>query len=315
MAASNRPKRWVDKKIALLDGKDDSAEIVSLIANYKMNDFIMDLNYATGFMSNTVPSGGSDVIYGTGKAKERPQPRYLDTVKFFWMWYFEGPESPNVQASIKRLNGYHEALYKNWPKSFDQDEDFIFTLCNLMVGADRMRDRVGVKRQPRNVQLAWYYFWKDIAAQMTGMHGPLQGFPESYEEAYAFVEEFEARPRPYTDTGNKVAELMLEQYVDRFFPTKRKLGRQIVLTFVPDAVLKRHSLPKPNPVAKFAFRRVMQFLLFAQDNFAPDNKVPTSEALQSPEYTAWSTKVRREEADQVRAARAARRAAEQQQAA
>src|SRR5699024_9966078 len=94
----NKPKRWVDDRIATLDGVEDYAEIVRLIANYKLNDFVMNLNYATGFMSNTVPQGGSDAIAGTGKAKQRPQTRYLDTVGFFWDWFIKGPEHPDTEA-------------------------------------------------------------------------------------------------------------------------------------------------------------------------------------------------------------------------
>jgi hypothetical protein len=44
------------------------------------------MNYAIGFMANTVPTGGSDATAGTGKADSKPQTRYLDTLKFFWQW-------------------------------------------------------------------------------------------------------------------------------------------------------------------------------------------------------------------------------------
>lgn len=304
MSKTRRKRRWVDAEIAKLDPEVDYERIVKLIAEYKMNDFAMNLNYAIGFMSNTVPAGGSDVMYGTGKAEQRPQTRYLDTVKVFWMWFFEGPSSPKVQESIKRINGYHEALYKQWPASFELDEDYIFSTCNLLVAADRMRDLVGVRRQPRNVQIAWYNFWRDVMAQMTGMHGALQGYPDSYEAAMELVEEFEQRDRPYTSSGNKVAELMIGQFVERFFPKQRWLGRQVVLAFAPAPVLKRHLVERPNPVAAFIFRRGMQFMFFAQDHFAPDNKIPTSEALRSEAYTGWSKSIRKQESDKVRAERA-----------
>jgi hypothetical protein len=90
-AEGKRPRRWVDAEIARLDGETDYERIVHLIAEYKLNDFVMNLNYATGFMANTVPPGGSDAIAGTGKADTKPQTRYLDTVKFFWQWFFDGP--------------------------------------------------------------------------------------------------------------------------------------------------------------------------------------------------------------------------------
>ena len=115
---AKRPRRWVDAEIARLDGETDYERIVHLIAQYKLNDFVMNLNYATGFMANTVPPGGSDAIAGTGKADSKPQTRYLDTVKFFWQWFFDGPSHPDVQASLKRLNRLHAHLYDKFPQSF-----------------------------------------------------------------------------------------------------------------------------------------------------------------------------------------------------
>ena len=67
---AKRPRRWVDAEIARLDPETDYERIVHLIANYKLNEFVMNLNYATGFMANTVPPGGSDAIYWHRQGRE-----------------------------------------------------------------------------------------------------------------------------------------------------------------------------------------------------------------------------------------------------
>src|SRR5699024_3509344 len=170
--------------------------------------------------------------------------RYLDTVGFFWDWFIKGPEHPDTEASITRLNRIHQYLYDKFPESFRDRDEWIFTMCNLACGADRMRDLVGAPRQPENVQIAWHTFWKKISKMMTWPEGNFDFFPEDYEAMMAFAEDFESREHPYTPTGNQVANLLMEQFNDKFLPKPlHGIGRSFILTFVPPAVKKRHSLP------------------------------------------------------------------------
>lgn len=291
-----RPRRWVDREISRLDGETDYERIVSLIANYKLNEFVMNLNYATGFMANTVPPGGSEAIYGTGKAKRKPQTRYLDTVGFFWQWFFQGPSSPEVQASLKRLNRLHAHLYDRFPQSFRDNDEWLFTMANLACGADRMRDLVGAPRQPENVQLAWHHFWRDIAAQMTGPNGHVHSFPENYQGLLDLAEDYESRQYEYTPTGRQVSELMIKQFNDRFLPRPlHRIGRTLVLSFTSPAVRQRHDLEEPNPVGQWMCHRMFRAIFFAQDHFAPDNSVPMSAQLASEKHQTWRKRVRHAE--------------------
>ncbi|MCS5480054.1 oxygenase MpaB family protein [Corynebacterium sp. YIM 101645] len=291
-ATMKQPKRWVDDRIAQLDGVRDYDAIISLIANYKLNDFIMNLTYATGFMSNTVPVGGSDAIAGTGKAQQRPQTRYLDTMNYFWEWFFKGPDHPDVQASLLRLNRLHAHLYDKFPESFRDRDEWIFTMCNLGCGADRMRDIVGAPRQPENVQVAWHTFWEKVSRQMTGPDGHFTDFPGSYDAMIAFAEDFESREHPYTPTGNKVANLLMDQFNEKFLPKPlHGAGRSFILTFVPPTVRKRHSLPRPNRAIEFLTKKAFRLMFFAIDHFAPDNRVSNSDRLASAEFEAERKKI------------------------
>lgn len=293
---AKRPRRWVDAEIARLDGETDYERIVHLIAQYKLNDFVMNLNYATGFMANTVPPGGSDAIAGTGKADSKPQTRYLDTVQFFWQWFFDGPSHPDVQASLKRLNRLHAHLYDKFPQSFRDNDEWLFTVANLACGADRMRDLVGAPRQPRNVQIAWHHFWRDITTQMTGPDGAVHSFPDTYEELLSLAEDFESREYEYAPTGKQVCELMIRQFNERFLPRPlHPVGRTLVLSFASPAVRRRHGMENPNPVGRWIFHRIFQLIFLGQDRFLPDNAVPTEQALKAKKYQAWRINVRRQE--------------------
>lgn len=294
--APKQPRRWVDAEIARLDPETEYERIIHLIAEYKANDFVSNLNYAFGFMSNTMPASGSDIMIATGKAENKPQTRYLDTVKYFWQWLFKGPSHPEVQASLKRLNRLHAHMYEDYPDAFKDNDEWIFNLANFGTQADRMRKRVGAPLQPKNVQIAWHHFWRDIAAQLEGMVGPLHSFPEDYQAMWDFVEEFESRSFPYTPTGRVLSETMIRQFNERFFPRALyPLGRTIVMAFVPPAVARRHGLPPANRFGIWLVHRFFRFIFFAQDNFLPDPKVPTSQALQSPTYQAWRQKATRNE--------------------
>lgn len=170
-----RPRRWVGREIARLDPEVDYERIVSLIGNYELNGFIMNLNCASGFMSTTVPPGGPDVMIAMVKAVSKPQTRYLDTVEFFWLRFFDWTLAPGVQVSSKRLDRLHARMHEQHPGSFKDNDDWIFIVVNLGCTADRMRDRVGAPRQPKNVQIAWHHFWRDIAVRTISLTGSLHG--------------------------------------------------------------------------------------------------------------------------------------------
>lgn len=283
-----RPKRWVDKKLRTLNPQNDYEQIVSLIAEYKLNDFIMNLNYSSGFMGNIMPEPGSKVMKETHKAELKPQTRYLDTVKFFWPWFIKGPSDPEVRASIARLNRLHAHLYKDYESSFNNNDDWIYTLCNLGTTPDRMRKAVGAPLQPAHLQEAWHLFWRELAAQMTGAHGPLHDFPENYQGMLDFFEGFESRQYSPAPNGKVVCEQLIDQFNERFFPRAlHPLGRTLVLTFVSPAVIRRHGLTPPNRVGAWLIRKAFRFIFFAQDHFAPDAKVPTSQVLASEKYQKW----------------------------
>lgn len=278
-------KRWVDDTIADLDPETDYARIVSLIANYKLNDFVMNINYCVGFMSNVMPSAGSNVVAGTGKAASRPQTRYYDTLGFFWLWFIHGPDNAKVKQSLVRLNRFHARLYEQYPDSFRENDDWLFTTANLGCGADRMRDIVGSPRQPEHVQTAWHHFWRDITAQMQGMEGPVHSFPDTYEELLDFAADFENREYPPTPDGKVVCDAMVAQFNERFLPRPlHALGRTFILAFVSPAVIRRHGLKPPSQLGVWVVRRAFRALFFGLDHFIPDNKVPMIEVLNSDEY-------------------------------
>ncbi|WP_237407174.1 hypothetical protein [Streptomyces sp. M2CJ-2] len=143
------------------------------------------------------------------------------------------------------------------------------------------------------------HFWRDITAQMEGLHGPLHSFPETYREMWDFAEEFEQRDWPDAPKGRQLCELMIKQFNERFFPRPlHGVGRTVVMAFVPPAVARRHKLPPANRFGVWLVHRAFRALFFALDHFKPDNKVPTSEVLRGEKHQQWRKEnISRERAD------------------
>src|SRR5699024_7973587 len=97
---------------------------------------------------------------------------------------------------------------------------------------------------------------------------------------------------------NQVANLLMEQFNDKFLPKPlHGIGRSFILTFVPPAVKKRHSLPNPNKLVEFGTKKAFKFIFKAQDNFAPDNKVSTEDRLASQKFKEEAKAIRVSEKD------------------
>lgn len=281
-APALRGKRWVDKEIARLNPETDYERIVSLVANYKMNEMVMNLNYCVGFMSNILPKGGTDVVHGTGKAESRPQARYYNTTDPFWTWFIHGPSDAKTQQSVERINRFHAVLYEKYPDSFRENDDWLIAVAMFTIGADRMRAAVGAPPQHRHVQIAFHHFWRDISRQVRTMDGTLRDFPATYEELWAFADDFEQRDYPPAPYGEQIFNSFVAQFHVKNFPRKsERWVRNLVMTFLPAAVIRRHRLAPPDTLAVWVNRAVWRGIFFALDHFAPDNKVPMVESLQS----------------------------------
>lgn len=279
------PRRWVADEIARLDPETDYERIVSLVANYQLSEFAVNLGYVVGFHTITMPTPGSTAMVGTGKAENRKQSRFFDTVEYTMMWMTYGASDQRVKDSLVRLNRVHAHLAEKFPGSFDQNIDFLVTLAQMTISGDRMRDFAGAPRQTRNVQLAFHHLFRDLTGLFHTELAPVHGYPETYEEVFALVEEFESRDYgPTPESGRRISEAMIGQFTDKYFPKFRALGRAVVLAFVPEAAQRRHDVIRANPVLVWLVRRAFRVLFLLQDTVKPDPTVPLYEAMSQNEY-------------------------------
>ncbi|CAM3089247.1 hypothetical protein [Skermania piniformis] len=294
-----RPSRghWVNRRLDELDPETDYAEMIRLIADYKLNAFVFDLLYAFSFHYITLPATGSRAIVGTGKAEQRPQTRFLDTADALLQWMLLGPDHPSTRESVQRIQRMHEGIARTYPDSFNQEEDFVYTYAVFALATTWVREMVGASAAPRNELIAFHHFWRDISDQLHSTAGPATTFPVTVDDMIVLAEQIESRDYAPTPDGRLVSDAMIDQFNARYFPGRlQPLGRAMVLAFVSDRVQRRQQVRPANPALVGIVRTAFRALFFFQDRIFVPPRMPLSEILNSREWERerkhWRTQER-----------------------
>ena len=102
--SEKQSRRWVEEKIKSYDPETEYAEIVSLMAQYQLDEFTLNF-LVTILTSYTLkPAHMAETLSITNKGLRRPNQRMQDTLDFFWIWHVYGPDAEETKKSISRLN-------------------------------------------------------------------------------------------------------------------------------------------------------------------------------------------------------------------
>ena len=136
--SEKQSRRWVEAKIKSFDPETEYAEIVSLMAQYQLDEFTLNF-LVTILTSYTLkPSHMAETLSITNKGLRRPNQRMQDTLDFFWIWHVYGPDSGETKKSLSRLNKLHAGVSRMLPGHFENGDDFIYVLGRLFVLQDRL---------------------------------------------------------------------------------------------------------------------------------------------------------------------------------
>ena len=105
-----RNRRWVYQELQRLDPETDYAQIMSMVAQYQMDEFT--LNFLVTLLNSYVVKLAhmAETQVFTNKAIRRPNQRMQDALSFFWTWYANGPNAPETIESVNRLNRIHAGV-------------------------------------------------------------------------------------------------------------------------------------------------------------------------------------------------------------
>jgi hypothetical protein len=280
-ARASSPRRgykWIAREIERLDPEVDYARIWSLTAAYYPDETFFNLLYALGMPRITQnPHGSALLVRRTRKAVDRQQERADDTLASFWRWYEYGPHHLEAQRSLEQVNRIHEALAKNAPDAFP-DEDFVYTTCLLGTTGHEVRLKVGLPGFTEKQRIAAHHFWRDITLQMRGPRGYIEDYPQNFEGMQAVVKAHDARPWPKSDTGRELAQYVIQQFCQANFPKPlHGVGRQMILALQEPYIRRLCDMGEPNPVAAWLLRRVIFLKGWLAEKVLPDPRLSTPE--------------------------------------
>lgn len=273
-SASHGPSdyKWIASEIDRLDPAQDYARIWALTTIYYGDDLFVNLLYATGMPCFTQSPHGSALLTlrGEGKALSDMHERANDTLAHFWKWFEHGPEHIDAQRSIEQVNRIHAAMATKIPEAFTND-DFIYTTAWLGSFLHRFRQSIGLAGFSAKQQTAAWHFWQAVSLKMRGPHGYVHDFPESFAAMEDFVDAFESRPWPQTETGKTLAASLVRQFNEAQLPRLLwPLGRQLILTVQAKHIRDLHRMGDPNPLAAWLIRNALAFKVKLQEKLLPD---------------------------------------------
>jgi hypothetical protein len=297
--ARTKPRRWIAAEIETLDPATDYAAIWRLTSSYGLNDFALNLVYAHLFPHFYLPSHGSRPLWddGGGKVVERAAQRVEDTIRNNLLWWFHGPGHPKTRQSVANINKLHAYHARRHPGDFAHQDDYVFTLAFSAASLHRFNLKVGLPGYTDKQKLAAHRFWQRMAELFTDSRGgAIMDFPPDWDSLIAFVEDFESRAWPSSESGAMVTAAILDQFAYRWFPAPlRGLGRAMAASTMHPNCWKTHKVAVPGPAARRVLLRATGLMIRLGQLAAPDPETTYFEGL-----TAMSREQRTDRSHRIR---------------
>ncbi len=162
----------------------------------------------------------SGLLQRTGEFTHRPRKRYDDTglmVAELLRW---GPDSPQGQAVITRMNRIHGAYAIS-------NRDFLYVLSTFVAEPIRWLARYGWRALSGREQTCLYLFWRQVGEAMG-----LEAIPDNLEALLAFNRRFEREAFQSAPSNRQVAESTLAMLLADWPAPLRPALRRVLLALV-----------------------------------------------------------------------------------
>jgi hypothetical protein len=235
---------------------------------------ILNMAVCQGFLRLVAPASGARTLVrgGTGKVVLHQQRRLEHTMREVWIWYTgTGADDPRVRESVERVNKQHDAWAGKYPEAILDVRQYTNTICILAAEPHRVMQRLGLPGFSAKEQRAAYRHWSEIAQLFRIGSEPGVPLPEDFDGMLDFLADFESKDYSTGPESNVVAEALLQQFSDRWFPRPlRGLGRSLVLSIATQDLLAVHGLKAPRPLLARTLRRALRTLITIGQRWAPD---------------------------------------------
>lgn len=279
-------RRWVNREIKNLDPETDYSLIMSMIAQYQMDEFT--LNFLVTILTCYVvkPAHMGETLIITNKAMRHPNRRMQDALDFFWTWYATGPDSAETKESVNRLNKLHFSVAKKLPGHFENSDDFIYVLARLVVLQDRLLKKLGLNGMDPQIKLAQFNFAKALSKHFRREgNKELEGFPEKLEELEDFVDRWEGKNHVYSPVLTDLVLALIYAFGERWFPKPlHALGRWIGIYSMEDNFLEHMRIEPLSGLKRVITHFTLKTLFYYKTKFAADSKVSAYANRQTLSY-------------------------------
>lgn len=282
-------RRWIDRELQRLDPETDYARIMSMVAQYQMDEFT--LNFLVTLLNSYVvkPAHMAETQVFTNKAIRRPNQRMQDALNFFWTWYANGPDAPETIESVNRLNRIHAGVARHLPGHFEDSEDFHYVLGRLVVLQDRLLKKLGLGGMNPRVKLAQFNFAKELSTHFRSEgDNELDAFPETLEALERFVDRWEGKNHVYSPIQTDLVNALIYAFGERWFPRPlHPLGRWIATYSLEDHFLEHVRIQPLRGVRRLVTHTLLKTVFFYKTRLAADAKVSayeTRKTLTKAEY-------------------------------
>ena len=283
-------RRWIDREIQRLDPDTDYPRIMSMVAQYQMDEFT--LNFLVTLLNSYVvkPAHMAETQVFTNKAIRRPNQRMQDALNFFWTWYANGPNAPETLESVQRLNKIHAGVARHLTLHFEDSDDFNYVLSRLVVLQDRLLKKLGLGGMNPRVKLAQFNFAKDLSRHFRRPGDrELEPFPETLDELETFVDQWEGKNHAFSPIQADLVNSLIYAFAQRFFPRMETLGRWIATYSLEDPFLEHVGIKPLSGVPRMVTHAILKTLFYYKTRLAADSKVSAYETrvlLTKDEYKA-----------------------------
>lgn len=284
-------RRWIDREVQTLDPDTDYPKIMSMVAQYQMDEFT--LNFLVTLLNSYVvkPAHMAETQVFTNKGIRRPNQRMQDALNFFWTWYANGPNAPETIESVQRLNKIHAGVARHLTEHFEDSDDFNYVLSRLVVLQDRLLKKLGLGGMNPRIKLAQFNFAKDLSRHFRRPGDrELEPFPETLDELEAFVDRWEGKNHGFSPIQADLVNALIYAFAQRWFPRPlQTLGRWTATYSLEDPFLEHVGIKPLHGLPRMITHGILKTLFFYKTRLAADAKVSayeTRELLSKEEYKA-----------------------------
>jgi ER-bound oxygenase mpaB/B'/Rubber oxygenase, catalytic domain len=221
----------VQREIQTLDPERDCERIIYLMAGYEF-PFEIERALEMALLRTFASPSVSSLLDRTREFAKRGQKRYDDTSLIVAEIFEHGFSSERGRIAIRRMN-------QNHGKFTIPNEDYLYVLSTFVLEPIRRLKLLGWRPLTRNEELAFFFFWREVARLMN-----LSDVPAALEALEDFSRDYERRHFVLAQSNQNVADNTLKTMQAWFPVVLHPAIRRAAFALFDDPLLIAFGYPK-----------------------------------------------------------------------